>query len=136
MTVSKRKRIPDILGLHVLLCVYTLSKFPQCNRVPSQTTPESISIIFGNWINKPVFTFSAFQCSHCWWKTSLFLFNISQLLSSVHKIHDTVSHHSHDISNINLKWHCTCFLKQNLRHYFKSKITNPSNLFHHLYKNI
>lgn len=116
MTVSKRKRIPDILGLHVLLCVYTLSKFPQCNRVPSQTTPESISIIFGNWINKPVFTFSAFQSSHCWWKTALFLFNISQLLSSVHKIHDTVSHHSHDISNINLKWQRT-----NLRHYLKAK---------------
>lgn len=127
MTVSKRKRIPDILGLHVLLCVYTLSKFPQCNRVPSQTTPESISIIFGNWIYKPVFTFSAFQCSHCWWKTALFLFNISQLLSSVHKIHETVM-----IYQISI-WNDNVHVLTKFKTLFKSKITNPSNLFHHLY---
>lgn len=132
MTVSKRKRIPDILGLHVLLCVYTLSKFPQCNRVPSQTTPESISIIFGNWIYKPVFTFSAFQCSHCWWKTALFFCLIylnyfPQSIKSIKQFPIIVM-----IYQISI-WNDNVHVLTKFKTLFKSKITNPSNLFHHLY---
>lgn len=132
MTVSKRKRIPDILGLHVLLCVYTLSKFPQCNRVPSQTTPESISIIFGNWIYINLFSHFLLFNVHIVDERQhffclIYLNYFPQSIKSIKQFPIIVM-----IYQISI-WNDNVHVLTKFKTLFKSKITNPSNLFHHLY---